>query len=326
MSYAAERHLTRSKDIFVSYAQNGEDFLLWRLLRDVEAGSYIDVGACEPEIDSVTRAFYERGWSGINVEPLDAYWRQLCRSRPRDVNLNIAIGAADGERDFFAISHTGLSTLDSAIAQRHQAAGFRVRPTRIKMRSLSGIWREFVRGEVHFLKIDVEGSEAEVLAGADLARQRPWIIVVEATAPLTCRSTHEQWESTLTRAGYRLVHTDLVNRYYLAGERAVLAQRLDRQDGEFIRAAEVEAGRDDLPPERRFDPARMSFLGNDQATPTLKEPTSQLCTETQLREAVFDSWCRELAEPIRFNCKLWEYAYILQVLTVRGPKRPWVWI
>jgi hypothetical protein len=42
---------------FVSYAQNFEDVLLWRALRQVRNGFYIDVGAAHPDIDSVTRAF-----------------------------------------------------------------------------------------------------------------------------------------------------------------------------------------------------------------------------------------------------------------------------
>ena len=34
---------------FISYAQNYEDVILWRALRDVEHGFYVDVGAADPE-------------------------------------------------------------------------------------------------------------------------------------------------------------------------------------------------------------------------------------------------------------------------------------
>ncbi len=54
---------------FTSYAQNFEDVMLWRALRHIDQGYYIDVGAWSPELDSVTKAFYEHGWHGINVEP-----------------------------------------------------------------------------------------------------------------------------------------------------------------------------------------------------------------------------------------------------------------
>jgi FkbM family methyltransferase len=311
--------VTQSYD-FVSYAQNGEDFLLWRMLYDVKVGSYFDIGAFEPEIHSVTQAFYERGWSGINVEPVARHCRQLRRRRPRDVNLQIAIAAARGERDFFRIEDTGLSTLDRATAERHLKAGYRVRQASITVRTLCDVWDEFVQGDVHFLKIDVEGAEAEVLAGAALTRQRPWIIVIEATAPLTLKQTHAQWEPALTQARYRLAHVDRINRYYVAEEHAVLAERLRMTGGgrRFVRAGELVALRPDLPAAARFDPTSASFLGSEQPTPSLREPTSQLCTESQMREAAYSAWCEVLAEPPVLHRKQWEFVYVLRVLDLEG--------
>ena len=43
----------------ISYAQNFEDVILWRALKHVEAGRYIDIGANDPEKDSVTKVFYD---------------------------------------------------------------------------------------------------------------------------------------------------------------------------------------------------------------------------------------------------------------------------
>src|SRR4051794_3212736 len=75
---------------FVSYAQNFEDVMLRRALSHVERGFYNDVGANDPIVDSVTLAFYERGWRGINVEPMRQYHDRLVASRPRDTNLGVA--------------------------------------------------------------------------------------------------------------------------------------------------------------------------------------------------------------------------------------------
>ncbi len=52
----------------VSYAQNFEDFRLWRALSTVDRGCYVDIGAGHPYDMSVTRLFYEHGWRGVNVE------------------------------------------------------------------------------------------------------------------------------------------------------------------------------------------------------------------------------------------------------------------
>lgn len=56
-----------------SYAQNFEDVILWRVLRHVERGTYIDLGAQDPVADSVSLAFYENGWRGLHVEPVSFY-------------------------------------------------------------------------------------------------------------------------------------------------------------------------------------------------------------------------------------------------------------
>ncbi len=203
--------------MFVSYAQNFEDVLLWRALRHVPHGFYVDVGASHPDIDSVTRAFFDRGWRGINIEPGIEEAARIAASRPGDITLQLAAGRAEGEVDFFARPGTGLSTTDAAVARRHPDPRH---PGRVAMRTLAGICRAHVRGEIHFLKIDVEGTEADVLAGADLAAYRPWIILVEATAPLSETPTHQAWEPGLLRQGYRFVWFDGLNRFYLAAEHA----------------------------------------------------------------------------------------------------------
>ena len=61
--------MTERAEPMISYAQNFEDVILWRALRDVPNGFYIDIGAGHPVADSVTMHFYEHGWRGINVEP-----------------------------------------------------------------------------------------------------------------------------------------------------------------------------------------------------------------------------------------------------------------
>ena len=49
------------------------------------------MGANDPDIDNVTRTFYERRFvSGINLEPLGPQFERLKLRRPRDVNLQIA--------------------------------------------------------------------------------------------------------------------------------------------------------------------------------------------------------------------------------------------
>ena len=193
--------------------------MLWRSLKHISNGFYIDVGAAEPDRLSVTRLFYENGWNGINIEPNPQLFRDLERARTRDVNL--MVGAADvaGTKTFYRIGATGLSTLDATVAQHHAAAGWEVERLDIACRTLTDICAEYrPEDPIHFLKIDVEGGEGATLAGMDLQRFRPWIILLEATRPLSQEEDHG-WEPSLLSAGYRFVWFDGLNRFYLADER-----------------------------------------------------------------------------------------------------------
>ena len=209
---------------FVSYAQNFEDVMLWRALKNVENGFYIDIGAAWPDEHSVTKAFYQRGWHGINVEPNPEFNAKLCANRPRDINLPIALSDVEGSLIMTFIDATGLSTLDNQIAARHEAAGWSTTRREVNVKRLSAIWSDNVpdRQEVHFLKVDVEGLEEAVLRGNDWSKHRPWIVVVEATLPMSQEESHGGWEPILHAANYQLAYADGLNRFYVAQEHADL--------------------------------------------------------------------------------------------------------
>jgi FkbM family methyltransferase len=245
-----ERDWARSRFVyprlhaFVSYAQNCEDVLLYRALRQIDRGTYVDVGANDPVGDSVTKAFYDRGWRGINIEPVGSLYQALSKQRPLDINVQAAAGASSGQKALYEIPGTGLSTLDSSIAERHRKQGFSIIKRRIRVRTLDSILAEARVGDVHFLKIDVEGWELDVLKGLDLSATRPWIIVVEATEPNTLNASHEVWEPLLLKSGYLFASFDGLNRYYLAREHRSLKSTLSRpiNSGDvFIRFSEASS-------------------------------------------------------------------------------------
>jgi FkbM family methyltransferase len=210
---------------FISYAQNYEDVVLWRALRGVEHGFYVDVGAADPEEASVTRAFYDRGWSGTNLEPLDEYFNKLTKARPRDTNLKVAVGREAGVRTLHTFP-SGLSTLSPQLSARHQAAGWEGHETVVPVLTLTKILEDCAPPTIHFLKIDVEGAEAEVVEGLDLDRFRPWIIVIEATEPNSTVSTRDDWEHLIIGHGYGLAYFDGLNCFYVADEIAGLKEGL----------------------------------------------------------------------------------------------------
>jgi hypothetical protein len=69
------------------YSQTGEDAILAHLLFGHDSGFYVDVGAFHPTKYSNTYYFYQRGWTGINIEPTPGQTDLFRKLRPRDINL-----------------------------------------------------------------------------------------------------------------------------------------------------------------------------------------------------------------------------------------------
>jgi FkbM family methyltransferase len=210
-----------------SYAQNFEDVMLWRALHHVKNGFYIDVGANHPIDDSVSKAFYEKGWRGIHVEPLSHFVELLKKDRADELVLQAALTdthISDSCSFYEVLAAPGLSTGDLTIAKRHQEKGFEFRETKVPSLTLADVISQAEERDVHWLKIDVEGMECKVLKGWGISSLRPWIVVIESTLPNTQVETHQEWEYLLTSRGYRWVYFDGANRFYLAAEHSNLAR------------------------------------------------------------------------------------------------------
>ena len=88
--------------------------------------------------------------------------------------------------------------------------------------TLNQILDKYSNGPVHFMNIDVEGAELDVLQGLALSIWRPWIILVEATSPTTEIPAFEKWESLIVSADYQFAYFDGLNRFYVAKEHSEL--------------------------------------------------------------------------------------------------------
>ncbi len=212
----------------LSYAQRFEDFHLWRALGDIPNGFYIDVGAGHPVYDNVSFAFYLAGWRGITVEPNPALAELGRAVRPRDRLFEGLCGAAAGEATLYLQREFhGLSTTIAEHARgAEKETGRTAEAVTLPMTTLAALCEAHAPPAFEFLKVDVEGAEADVLRGADFARFRPKVIVIEAIKPLSLAPAWDEWEPQLARHGYAYVWDDELNRYYVAEEARALTPRL----------------------------------------------------------------------------------------------------
>jgi FkbM family methyltransferase len=203
----------------ISYAQNREDILLNRLFSECKSGFYVDVGACYPDIHSVTKMFYERGWHGINIEPIHSILELLAHDRQRDINLHVGLSNHEGDSTFYeCLTEPGSSTFCEEQAEVLRRKGDQLLERSMPITTLARVCEQYAGRTIEFLKIDVEGHEREVLEGADWRRYRPRVVLVEATRPYTNIPSHEHWEAILLAADYEFAFFDGLNRYYVRAE------------------------------------------------------------------------------------------------------------
>lgn len=201
--------------------------MLWRALKHVQNGLYIDIGAQHPIFDSVSKGFYEKGWRGVHVEPVPEYAELLRQDRPDEMVLEAALSDTTGTLDLNIIPGTGLSTGIQAYAESHRVHhGFNANVVRVPMLPLKDALASLNGKAVHWMKIDVEGLEEKVLQGWDSQVLRPWIILIEATVPMSPQLAYEGADKLLIEAGYEFAYFDGLNRFYTASERAHLAESL----------------------------------------------------------------------------------------------------
>lgn len=202
----------------ISYAQNFEDVILWRTLKHVAWGFYIDVGAQDPVINSVSLAFYEKGWRGVHVEPTAAYAEKLRQARPDETVIQAAIGTSAQSITFWEFPDTGLSTGICSIATKHERDSRKGGRVQVPCIRLSKLLSDLGDRDIHWLKIDVEGMERAVIKSWRPAKARPRIVVVESTKPNSAEPAYADWEPLLVKLGYDFVYFDGLNRFYVSRE------------------------------------------------------------------------------------------------------------
>jgi FkbM family methyltransferase len=193
------------------YSQFGEDSILFSYFRskafaktlrisdiDLGRGFYVDIGCHHPYMISNTWFFYQRGWRGINVDPVPGVKADFDLHRPDDINLEVAIAKEDGEATLYS---QGPRSVQNSLVPFEASERYTV-PT---MR-LDTLLNRYLPPacEIDILSVDVEGLDMDVLRSNDWTKYRPEMVVVEHHEGAIQKVISSEVFEAMTRWGYAL--------------------------------------------------------------------------------------------------------------------------
>lgn len=204
-----------SKNALSTHAQYQEDLILLALLNEVKEGFYVDIGANDPDKDSVTKIFYNAGWTGVNIEPIRKQFELFKQKRPKDTNVCLGIGSEKGSLLFREYTDLSGHSTFSRNYTAEEPKELKYIEYNVEVITLKELFTKYSPNvHVDFLKIDVEGLEYEVIVGNDWSIYRPTVICIESNH----QEEAKDWKLTLTDAGYEQFIFDGLNSYYIAKE------------------------------------------------------------------------------------------------------------
>jgi len=175
------------------YSQYKQDeYLETTIFKGYKEGFYVDVGSHDG-VSLNNTLYFERNnnWRGINIEPIKGVFDKLVanRSADRNTNINCAICNYDGEADFYL--NEGYTEMLSGIIENYDARHLErlknentemsatTQVVKVNTKRLQTILDEHEVSHIHYLSIDVEGAEFEVIKSIDFDKVFVDVIVFE---------------------------------------------------------------------------------------------------------------------------------------------------
>lgn len=190
------------------------DYFLKKL--NMSKGIFVDVGANDGKLGSMTYDLEKKGWSGILIEPNPTLVENLKKVRTSPV-FPYAISSLEGDLPFYIVEGPdnlhGLSRFNytKEFEDHVKKCGGSVKKTIVHVKKISSVMKEAQNLEtVDFLKIDVEGHEFEVLQSFDFEKFKPRLIVTEDNF----KDANKSVRHFLQSKGYVVIARDRINYWF----------------------------------------------------------------------------------------------------------------
>lgn len=209
----AEKYQKIIADALVHHERENQNEIITILeLFNTEAGFFVEVGANDPFINSVSYPLERIGWHGVLIDPLKKCYDNIVKHRPGAQSFHCAcvgpnsIGKitlhAPDETSVYASTKKNVDDFD--VMYTHSEI--------VDAVTLESLLLKVNAPEIDLLLIDTEGTELDVLKGIDLKKRRPKLIIIEDK--LYNLEKHQY----LLGFGFKIVKRAMVNSWYVPKE------------------------------------------------------------------------------------------------------------
>lgn len=192
----------------MSYSQNSEQDFILDFFSEQSTGKFVDIGAYDVFRFSNVRALYEKGWKGLLIEPAPQNYKAIAdhyKDDPEIRVLNVAVGEATGEVDFFESDGDAVGTTDEAHMKKWGAAGVNYTKIKVAQVSVEDFFKEY-GADVDFLSVDTESTNMDLFRKIpDYVWERLRMLVIEHD------NCQKEVEDKLSEYGFTTLYTNAEN-------------------------------------------------------------------------------------------------------------------
>jgi FkbM family methyltransferase len=151
-----------------------DKYLEHNIFNGYKNGFFMDIGAHDGVSLNNTLYFEKQhNWTGLNVEPIKSVYDKLTVNRPGCINLNCAVSDVDGTAQFYC--NTGYTEMLSGLKNNYDQRHFErlnrdnrehnsvTQVINVETKRVDTICDTYNIKRIHYLSIDVEGAEFEVI-------------------------------------------------------------------------------------------------------------------------------------------------------------------
>ena len=211
------KKLNLSKNGISDYSQTGQSIYFDKLLGEKKNGFFIESGAYNGELFS-NSLFFElnRNWTGILIEPIPSYFKELLSKNRQVYILNACIANKHPIVARFRVSNV-LSGRLSELAKGHESRmdkefGTEKFYVNVPCFSLNTILKALNVSKVDYFSLDIEGGEFSALQGLDFNNINITSLSIEYNG---FEDAKNKIESLMSLNGYNLTADDRQDLFYL---------------------------------------------------------------------------------------------------------------